>query len=109
MSLVIFIVVAMVYFFIGGLSCAKIGAIGAAKCSRRNHNADDCGHLWASGASLFLWPMIVPSFLGVNAGLLRQNRDENRRARELVEAKHKAELARLKRIESDELDKQLGR
>lgn len=63
-----------------------------------------------AGMWSLVWPFMIPVLLGQAASdrkSVKANKDEQRRHNELTEAKHQAELARLRRIEDEELTRQL--
>lgn len=59
------------------------------------------------------WPLAIPLFIGLAIGSkpitsIGTSRQERRRAQQIAEAHHQAELARIRRIEDAELTAQLA-
>ncbi len=101
------------YVFMGGMLGARNHAIESAKCQYKDGHFEYrwCSHatktLWIYGV---FWLFTLPALAGISAGAKTTgpSRVEKRRANELAEAKHQAELARLRRIEDEELSRQLN-
>lgn len=96
------------HFVVGGFSYSKIQSKYRPLCEQ--HYCDsDCGHSVAAGISVVLWPVILPIMLGNAIGNSSgTSRAEKRQAKEIAQAKHEAELARIKRIAVEELDRELA-
>lgn len=108
-----FIVMACIisYTMIGGFLGARHHHSLSKKCSYKNcWKGEWCGHCFASVYAVGLfWPIGVPLMLGVLAGANdKESRVEARRSKQIEEAKHKAELARIAREEDEELDRRLA-
>lgn len=97
-TILIFIGYIMAYFAVAGLSGARHHAIESSRCGSSDcWNSYWCSHcvvsVWLAG---IFWPIGVPTLLGIKAGgTSRETRTKNRRTRELEEAKHKQELAKI--------------
>ena len=86
------------------------------RCSDELGGYTGSGHEWPEGAWFFsglAWPLAIPLFVGLaigskQIGSLGSGRAERRRAQQIAEAKHQAELAKIKRIEDAELTAQLA-
>lgn len=63
-------------------------------------------HIGNATSMAILWPFTAPFCAGSMIGD-RENRDISKRNREIESAKHKVELAKLRRQEDEELTKQL--
>jgi hypothetical protein len=102
---------ALGYVFMGGLVAGRYEAIERSKCGAAEHfdTYTWCGHscitLWCAGP---LWPLFLPAVFGVKAGFsTKDERLDRKHQREIKEAKHKAELAKFERMETEELNRQL--
>lgn len=72
----------------------------------RFSNSDD-PELCAGACSIF-WPISLPIFVGGWASNIKYTpRAQRKRAREIANAKHEAELARIKRVAVEELEREL--
>ena len=121
--MITFIVAVMVYAFIGGVVGSRHHALVSRTCEwasgeKRDRDGDIetcidprwCNHIyrsvWMFGV---FWWLALPASAGFLIGSSNKDtRIERRRTRELEEAKHKVELARLARQEDAELDLQLA-
>ena len=102
----------LAYVFLGAAIGARDHAVRGLECK---HYPTYCyGGTWCTHATLsmwigILWPFMFPAVAGIKVGKrTKSTRVERRRARELEEAKHQAELARLARQEDEDLDKRLA-
>lgn len=95
------------YSMIAGVSFRAIA-------NATNHPDDP----WRSPGPFFgalAWPVALPLLLGIKGGTLvlgdgeRLSRDERRRDKELTEARHKQELARIEAETTRELERALKR
>lgn len=119
--MIILALIALAYVFIGSMIGGRHHALSSAKCEWKDGKNDRygdfttcltpgwCNHiymsLWVYGV---VWPVALPATAGFLIGTTtKQNRTDRRRADEIAEAKHKAEVARLARIEDEELTLQL--
>lgn len=101
----------LTYAFIGAFVGSKHYAITGPSC---HYFPKSCwGSRWCRHATFSFWvgagwfvmlPVTAGIFLGANS---KAKRDLARQARELAEADHKRELARLARMEDEELTRQL--
>lgn len=110
MVAVLWIVGIFVYFCAGGFSYTIVQNYSRPRCRWQPSNCDaGCGHSIVAGFSVMLWPFILPGLLGVMFGFRskRPSRPERRRQVEIAEAKHQVELARIRRMEDEELSRQL--
>ena len=123
MSTVIFIAAVMVYAFMGAIVGSRHHAIVAPKCHWHNGAKDRwgenqtcwtdswCAHIYLS-IYLFgaMWWLGLPVAAGTLVGKSnRESRAVARRTRELEEAKHKLELAKIARQEDEELELQIAK
>lgn len=92
----------LAYFFIGGVLYQPFY-----KRQRLNNHHSDAA--FSAGLGATFWFIALPLFLGNSVGeslsddYKGSSRDEKRRQKELAEANHKLELARIKRQEHEEL------
>lgn len=100
------------YTFIGSALFTRHHMIESRKCG---YDGNHFGYNWCSHTyqSLWLFGVAWPAAIPVKGGQLlggmdKAKRDEKRRSREIEEAKHQAELAKYKRIEDEELNRQLA-
>jgi hypothetical protein len=101
---------ALAYCFMGGLVGGRYQAVESGKCAQSEHFGYNwCGHsLFTIWFAAPLWPVFLPASLGLKAGMTTpEDRASRRHKREIAEAKHKAELAKLERQETEELNRQL--
>lgn len=108
MQAILIIIGAFAYLVIGGSVYRNIQAHYRPLCRRAKISQcdSDCGHSVLAGLSVFLWPITLPVMLGVNFKT-PQSRNERRRAKELAEAEHKVELARIRAEETAQLERAL--
>lgn len=102
----------MLHFIVGGFAYSRVQARYRPICKYRNTKQCDseCGHSMLAGVSIVLWPIIFPVMLGISVGEGKggASRDEKRRAKEIAEANHKKELARIAMEEDAMLTHQLA-
>jgi len=95
--MILFIVFASIFFYLTGS-----GAMWniqhkrlIAKCTYREHDFE-CGHWWTEMFSALFWPAVVPLALGHKlSGFDNESRIDRKHERQVEEAKHKQELARI--------------
>lgn len=101
----------MLHFVIGGFAYSQIQARYRPLCKYRGSQCDsDCPHSFFAGVSVIAWPIIFPVMLGISLGEKKpkESRDEKRRVKEIAEANHKKELARIAMEEDAMLTHQLA-
>lgn len=82
------------------------------KCLSKNGRHSYCEHEVGGFFAGAFWPVTIAGsvgFLGAQSvgAAAKEEKAANRRKEEIAEAKHKAEIARLARMEHEELDRQL--
>lgn len=92
---------------------AVIGGFVAAVSMPFYERRDVVDYEFAGFLSGFFWPVVIPVLIGIGLGtkshsLSKVSRAERKQAQEIVEAKHQAELAKIRRLEAAELDRQLA-
>lgn len=105
------------YLFTAGTVGRKFYAVSAVRCDRcsgRNRRSCVATHEVSAFFTGVLFPLSVPLMLGMygpahsfGSGGNRISRDEKRRTRELTEAKHKEELAKIQARTTRELERAL--
>lgn len=103
----------MLHLTIGGVAYAKIQAHYRPTCKyltpNYNNCDSDCGHSFLAGAAIPLWPVILPAMVGVLIGDRGcGTKIERRHAKEIEEAQHQKELARIRMEEDAMLNHQLA-
>lgn len=107
MTVLIIIGCIIAYLTTGGYSYAAIQSRLKPKCTSR-YSCGDHGHDIVAGLSVIAWPAVLPICLGVMMGNRSPvDRAQRKRAREIENAKHKAELARIKRLEEEEISRRI--
>lgn len=97
------------HFFIGGIVSVRTDKVWTKNCARHYCDADSCFHKIASYLSFVIWPIILPSSLGILIGRSdKEGRAERKRDAEVAKANHKVHLAELRRKEIDALEKHVG-
>lgn len=127
--MITYILFGLVYAFIGSIIAGRHHALSSRICKYSDGiespnrygggtHLEDCWgpsswcthitmSIWFYGA---LWFVALPITAGYLIGSTdKSGRIEKRRAREIAEAKHQTELARIRREEDEELDRQLSR
>lgn len=105
----IYILSVMAYFTMSGFVFGKLQNHYKPLCSYSASNCDaECGHSVGSAIAGLLWPVALPIAAGkVLSNSERVSRDQKRRTKELAEARHKKELARIEAETTYELEKAL--
>lgn len=108
------------YFIMTGIAYRIMERRHRRLCDRGCHKElggyTSARHEWPEGAWFFsglAWPLAIPLFIGLAIGSkpitsIGTSRQERRRAQQIAEAKHQAELAKIRRIEDAELTAQLA-
>lgn len=102
----------MAYFTMSGYVFGRMNSHYKSICKyQRTNNCDgECGHVIGSIISGLVWPVALPIAAGkVLSNSERVSRDTKRRTKEIAEANHKHELARIEAKTTYELEKALER
>jgi hypothetical protein len=86
----------MFHLTVGGLVCAKVQAALKPACKYKGTLCDAlCGHSFAAGLSVIAWPLTLPISAGLLMGQDKTARTEKKHQRQIDEARHKQELAKI--------------
>lgn len=109
MGFLILMLFAISYVAVGGYVFGRVHTLIKGDCRKCRDPRTTCFSSHQDGAFFagVLWPIGLPFYFAKRAGSSHENRDERRRRKELADANHQKELARIRMEEDAMLTHQL--